>query len=133
VPAASLATLAAYAIARAASGRRAALVAAVLAASFSTFWSVGHRGINDVVLGAAVAGAHALLVRARPMAERGQGLLCALGAGLCTGVAFMAKGVIGPVLIAGAAPLAWLTFRDGVVLRRVFPWLALTSTASVAL
>jgi 4-amino-4-deoxy-L-arabinose transferase-like glycosyltransferase len=128
----ALATLAAYAIARATSGRRAALVAAVFAASFSTFWSVGHRGCNDVVLGAACAGAHALLVRARAMAERGAGWRCALGAGFCTGVAFMAKGVIGPVLIAGPATLAWVVLRDGVVLRRVFPWFALFSVAFVA-
>lgn len=128
----ALAALAAYAIARATSGRRTALVAAVFAASFSTFWSVGHRGCNDVVLGAACAGAHALLVRARAMAERGDGWRCALGAGFCTGVAFMAKGVIGPVLIAGPATLAWLVLRDGVVLRRVFPWLALFSAAFVA-
>jgi len=128
----ALATLAAYAIARATSGRRAALVAAVFAASFSTFWSVGHRGCNDVVLGAACAGAHALLVRARAMAERGDGWRCALGAGFCTGVAFMAKGVIGPVLIAGPATLAWVALRDGVVLRRVFPWLALFSAVFVA-
>jgi len=128
----ALATLAAYAIARATSGRRAALVAAVFAASFSTFWSVGHRGVNDVVLGAACAGAHALLVRARAMAERGDGWRCALGAGFCTGVAFMAKGVIGPVLIAGPATLVWVALRDGVVLRRVFPWLALFSALFVA-
>jgi len=129
----ALATLAAYSIARATSGRRAALVAAVFAASFSTFWSVGHRGINDVVLGAAVAGGHALLVRARAMAEQGRALRCALGAGFCAGVAFMAKGVIGPVLLAGPPTIAWLVLRDGVVLRRVLPWLALSCAAFIAL
>jgi 4-amino-4-deoxy-L-arabinose transferase-like glycosyltransferase len=129
---AALAILFAYSIARHASGRRAALAAALFAASFSTFWSVGHRGINDVVLGAAVAGGHALLVRARSMAERGQGLLCALGAGFACGVAFMAKGLIGPALIAGPATLAWLALRDWTVMRRVFPWLALFSGLFVA-
>jgi 4-amino-4-deoxy-L-arabinose transferase-like glycosyltransferase len=129
---ATVAILAAYAIARATSGRRAALVAAVVTTSFSTFWSVGHRGVNDVILGAAVACGHACLVRARRMAEEGRGLSCALGAGFAAGVAFMAKGIIGPALIAGPATLTWLVLRDGVVLRRVFPWLALTCSFFVA-
>jgi 4-amino-4-deoxy-L-arabinose transferase-like glycosyltransferase len=128
----ALATLFAYAIVRHTSGRRAALVAAVLAASFSTFWSVGHRGVNDVVLGAAVAGGHALVVRARAMAERGQGLLCGLGAGFACGVAFMAKGFVGPALIAGPATLAWLALRDWTVMKRVWIWFALFSGLFVA-
>jgi 4-amino-4-deoxy-L-arabinose transferase-like glycosyltransferase len=129
---AALAILFAYSIARHASGRRAALAAAICVASFSTFWSVGHRGVNDVVLGAAVAGGHALLVRARAMAERGRGLLCGLGAGFACGVAFMAKGLIGPALIAGPATLAWLALKDWTVMKRVFPWFALMSGLFVA-
>jgi len=128
----ALMTLFAYAIARHTSGRRAALVAAILAASFSTFWSVGHRGVNDVVLGAAVAGGHALIVRARAMAEKGQGLLCGAGAGFACGVAFMAKGIVGPLLIAGPATLVWLALRDWLVMRRVWFWFALFSGLFVA-
>lgn len=129
---AALAILFAWSIARHAGGRRTALYASLLVASFSTFWTVGHRGINDVVLGAAVAGGHAALVRARAWAERGRGLQCGLLAGLACGVAFMAKGIIGPALIAGPATLAWLALRDRVVLKRVFPWLALFSGLFVA-
>jgi 4-amino-4-deoxy-L-arabinose transferase-like glycosyltransferase len=79
----------------------AGLLAIVVLASTSEFWSVSHRAINDTALTAFVAWTHVCLLSAWERRRAVDWLV----AGVLTGLAFMTKGVIGPVL-ALAPPLA---------------------------
>jgi 4-amino-4-deoxy-L-arabinose transferase-like glycosyltransferase len=101
------ALLAAYALGRRVRGRAAGLLALVVLATTSEFWSVGHRSINDTALTAFVAWTHVVLFAAWERGRRGApiGGAAPLAAGALTGLAFLTKGVIGP-LLALAPPLA---------------------------
>ena len=114
IPAALFSTaalLAAYALGRRARGRAAGLCAVVVLATTSEFWSVGHRSINDTALAAFVAWTHVVLCAAW---ERGRrrapiGAAAPLAAGALAGLAFLTKGLIGP-LLALAPPLVAFLF-----------------------
>jgi 4-amino-4-deoxy-L-arabinose transferase-like glycosyltransferase len=119
IPAALFSTaalLAAYALGRHVRGRAAGLCAVVVLATTSEFWSVGHRSINDTALAAFVAWTHVVLFAAW---ERGRrrapiGAAAPLAAGALAGLAFLTKGLIGP-LLALAPPFvafAWIAWRS---------------------
>ena len=141
VPAAlfsAVALLAAFVLGRRAAGSAAGWLAIVVLATTSEFWSVSHRSINDTALAAFVAWTHVSLFRAwerrseAGAAGRG-GARDWIVAGLLTGLAFMTKGVIGPVL-ALAPPLLAIflmgerRFALGLALRA-----GLASLAAIAL
>lgn len=116
VPAAlfsAAALLAAFLLGRRAAGNAAGLLALLVLASTGEFWSVSHRSINDTALTAFVAWTHFFLLRAPPRSSTADDLdrrvrvFDWLAAGVLTGLAFMTKGVIGPVL-ALAPPLVAL-------------------------
>ena len=110
------ALLAAYALGRRVRGRAAGFLAVVVLATTSEFWSVGHRSINDTALAAFVAWTHVVLFAAW---ERGRrrapiGAAAPLAAGTLAGLAFLTKGLIGP-LLALAPPFvafAWIAWRS---------------------
>jgi 4-amino-4-deoxy-L-arabinose transferase-like glycosyltransferase len=135
VPAAlfgALAILFAWRIARRCGGRRVALFATVVVASFSTWWSVGHRAVNDVLLLAAVAAAHDASLTAIDAARRGRRSLGWIAAGVATGVAFFTKGIVGPVLAVGPTVVALAAQRDWATLKAATGRLALWCTLGVA-
>lgn len=113
VPAAlfsAAALLAAFVLGRRAGGNGVGLFAIVVLATTGEFWSVSHRSINDTALTAFVAWTHVLLLRVPARDATADGAKARvrafdwLAAGVLTGLAFMTKGVVGPVL-ALAPPL----------------------------
>jgi 4-amino-4-deoxy-L-arabinose transferase-like glycosyltransferase len=108
VPAAlfsAAALLAAFVLGRRAAGNAAGYLAIVVLATTSEFWSVSHRSINDTALAAFVAWTHLCLLRAWERRRNAGGRAFDwIAAGVLTGLAFLTKGVIGPVL-ALAPPL----------------------------
>jgi 4-amino-4-deoxy-L-arabinose transferase-like glycosyltransferase len=109
------AVLVAAALARRLAGRHAALCAAVVLATMVGFADVGHKAVNDTLLCCFVGAAHLFLLDARTLPL----------AGLCAGLAFLTKGPIGPILIAGPPLLAALVLREWSLLPRAALWFVL--------
>jgi len=106
--------LVAAALARRYGGRSAALCAAAVLATMVGFADISHKAVNDALLCCFVGAAHLFLLERRTLPL----------AGLCTGLAFLTKGPIGPILIAGPVVLAALVQRDWRWLPRALAWCA---------
>ena len=105
--------LIAYALARRAAGRAAGVLAAVVLVTFSEFWSISHKALNDVLLTAFVAGGHLAFLVARDRFRAGRSTLPAFAAaGVCCGLGFLTKGVVAPLLLAGPVVLAVAALRE---------------------
>lgn len=99
--------LVAYAIARRVAGRGAGVLAALVLASFSEYWSISHKALNDVVLTTFVAGGHLAFLVAWDRFRAGRTTLPAFAAaGVCCGFGFLTKGIVAPYLLAGPVVLA---------------------------
>lgn len=109
------AVLVAAALARRLAGRKAAVYAAVVLATMVGFADVGHKAVNDALLCCFVGAAHLFLLERRTLPL----------AGLCTGLAFLTKGPIGPILIAGPPCIAAFALREWRWLPRALGWCAL--------
>jgi 4-amino-4-deoxy-L-arabinose transferase-like glycosyltransferase len=109
------AVLVAAALGRRLAGRSGAVCAAVVLATMVGFADVSHKAVNDALLVCFVGAAHLFMLERRTLPL----------AGLCTGLAFLTKGPIGPILVAGPPILAALALRDWRWLPRAFAWCAL--------
>jgi 4-amino-4-deoxy-L-arabinose transferase-like glycosyltransferase len=113
------AVLVAAALARRVAGRAAAVCAAVVLATMVGFADVSHKAVNDALLCCFVGAAHLFLLERRTLPL----------AGLCTGLAFLTKGPIGPILAFGPPCVAALALREGRWLPRALAWCALGTLA----
>jgi 4-amino-4-deoxy-L-arabinose transferase-like glycosyltransferase len=109
------AVLVAAALGRRLAGRSGAVCAAVVLATMVGFADVSHKAVNDALLVCFVGAAHLFMLERRTLPL----------AGLCTGLAFLTKGPIGPILIAGPPILSALALRDWRWLPRAMAWCAL--------
>jgi 4-amino-4-deoxy-L-arabinose transferase-like glycosyltransferase len=110
--------LVAAALARRIAGRSGALCAAVVLATMVGFADISHKAVNDALLCCFVGAAHLFLLERRTLPL----------AGLCTGLAFLTKGPIGPILALGPPLCAGALLRDWRVLRAI-PWCVLGTLA----
>jgi 4-amino-4-deoxy-L-arabinose transferase-like glycosyltransferase len=113
------AVLVAFELGRRCGGRLAGLASAAVLLSTAKFADISHASVNDVALTFFVGAGHLALLRARDderLARRSAALALA---GLCAGLAFLAKAWIGPILLAGPPLAASLVARERGALRRL--------------
>jgi 4-amino-4-deoxy-L-arabinose transferase-like glycosyltransferase len=121
----------AYLMARRAGGRLAGVAAAVVLVTMSEFAGWSHRSVNDTALTFFVAAGHWTFLVARDDHLAGRRPLAYAAGGVCAGLAFLTKGPIGPVLVAGPPLLAAAAMRDWPFVRQALPRAALWCTAFV--
>lgn len=123
--------LVAYGMGRRAGGRLTGLFSAVVLATTFGFVFSSHKALVDNPLAFFVAVGHLALFEARERARWpriGEGVLAPLAlAGLACALAFLSKGVIGPVLLLGPPLLAALAMREFAFVLRILPGLTLTA------
>ncbi len=121
VPAALASTLAAFLaflLARRLGGPVAGVAAAVVLLTTTKFMGTSSAAVNDTALTAFVAGGHLSLLAARDAPRRVGPLLAA---GVWASLAFLTKGLIGPILIAAPVVVALAALREFPVLRTLVP------------
>jgi 4-amino-4-deoxy-L-arabinose transferase-like glycosyltransferase len=123
------AVLVAYLMGRRAGGRLAGLCAAAVLVTCNEFAATSHSAVNDTALTFFVASGHLALLVARD----GRRAAAFVAAGACAGLAFLTKGVVGPVLVAGPPLFAAAALREWTFLRRAaaraLPWCAVSVAA----
>ena len=107
----------AYAMGRRAGGRVAGVAAAIVLATLVEFAQWSHRSVNDTALTFFVAAGHWALLIARDEHRLGRRSSAIVAAGACAGLAFLTKGFIGPVLLAGPPILAAVAMREWAFVR----------------
>jgi 4-amino-4-deoxy-L-arabinose transferase-like glycosyltransferase len=115
----------AYLMARRAGGRLAGVAAAVVLVTCNEFAEWSHRSVNDTALTFFVAAGHWAFLVARDEHRLGRRTWALAAAGLCAGLAFLTKGVIGPVLLGGPPILAAAFAREWSFVRSALPRAAL--------
>jgi 4-amino-4-deoxy-L-arabinose transferase-like glycosyltransferase len=123
--------LVAYHLGRRAGGRTAGLASAVVLATSLKFAEISHCSINDTALTFFVAAGHLAFLSARDRERLGEKSFGLVLAGLCAGLAFLTKSLIGPVLVAGPPLLAAALMREWRFLRFAVPRAALWCTLFV--
>ncbi len=115
----------AWAMGRRAGGPLAGFLAAVVLVTTSGFADLSHSAINDSLLMAFVAGGHLAFLAARDAHRAGRASWALAAAGACAGLAFLTKGPIGPILLAGPPIVAAAFLREWGFLRHALPRAAL--------
>jgi 4-amino-4-deoxy-L-arabinose transferase-like glycosyltransferase len=102
----------AYLAGRRSGGRAAGLCAAAVLATCNEFASTSHSAVNDTALTFFVAAGHYAFLVARDDRRLGRRSNALVFVGVCAALAFLTKGLVGPVLVAGPPILAAAALRE---------------------
>jgi 4-amino-4-deoxy-L-arabinose transferase-like glycosyltransferase len=129
----ALSVVVAYLLGRRCGGRFAGLCAAAVLVACYEFARISHSALIDTALTFFVATGHLALLTARDAVRVGRRTSAFVVAGVLAGLAFLTKGLVGPVLVVAPPLLAAAVAREGAFLRAALPRVAAWSTAFVLL